>query len=414
MIVAMELVVVDSSWPLYKRVFVWVKLLRVWGGLRFDDSLHIAPADLVLRKGGLEARITSTKTTGPGKRVEVLYAFVSNDAYLVSQAWLEVGFRLLEGGAGHIARDYLLPLPSTDCLGFRASPAVYADSLAMTRALLRELPLLGVSGPFGAEVCVLTDEPALSSAAALYWSEHGDRALLVSWGACLGLPRETLDAIGRWGPSGSEQYVRTNRALVVAAQSAIAGAVRGGESLHLFDETGLLEGLVAHLTARGFSEGDALAQAEVLRLPGYAASDAAAAAPANDAAAAAEAFCVGPVGGRSAEERYAEPDTFKDGTLVVSLSVRSGLRCLHKVGGCWRRPGVDYQRFQVLSLPPTPDDYHRLCQSCWPGVAAWGPDAEKTTALGTEADQEERALRAAEIGSPSTSSSSTSGSEAED
>ena len=76
-----------------------------------------------------------------------------------------------------------------------------------------------------------------------HWTEHGDRALLVSWAAAIGDPKQVRDLLGRWSPSGSDEYVRTARATVLSTQQSIATTLRTtcrgravvGEKL-LFDE----------------------------------------------------------------------------------------------------------------------------------------------------------------------------------
>ena len=122
LIVSLELTVVLESFPRYKRVYAWAKLVRVWGGLRFDDLMHIAPADLHLRGEFLEGAIWSSKTTGAGRKVEVLHLYVSRHAFVAVPRWLEVGFQLLSDMAGPLARDYLLPMPDSMLEGVRATP----------------------------------------------------------------------------------------------------------------------------------------------------------------------------------------------------------------------------------------------------------------------------------------------------
>ena len=49
---AFELVVVDSSMPLFMRAFAWVKLVKLWAGLRTDDVQGIRPQHLEVRSDG--------------------------------------------------------------------------------------------------------------------------------------------------------------------------------------------------------------------------------------------------------------------------------------------------------------------------------------------------------------------------
>ncbi len=57
---------------------------------------------------------------------------------------------------------------------------------------------------------------------------------------------------------------------------------------------------------------------------------------------------------------------------VVSHSRKRGIRCLHLVGKCYRKPGTHYLVYDArgLDLPPA-EDYDQVCGSCWPdGFAA--------------------------------------------
>ena len=49
---------------------------------------------VVLEARGLRARLDRTKTSGAGKRLEVLHAFVSKSAWLQQEGWLDVGRQL--------------------------------------------------------------------------------------------------------------------------------------------------------------------------------------------------------------------------------------------------------------------------------------------------------------------------------
>ena len=173
--------------PPYKRAFVWYKLVRVWAGLRFDDALHVRPADMVLGPHGLAFAIVSTKTTGPGKRVEVVHASFSPSAFIAESGWLECGFKVLASVARCIDRDYLLPLPDAGFQAARPVPAGYSDCASMSRALLLELNVpVAATAAGGARRWGASERRLLGPDAALFWTEHSDRSVLASWGACLG------------------------------------------------------------------------------------------------------------------------------------------------------------------------------------------------------------------------------------
>ena len=108
--------------PPYKQAFAWSKLVKTWGSLRFDDTLSPSPADVVFKEGaGLECRLRRTKTSGPGKNVETLFAFVSVRCYAAASTWLKTGHVILSKLAD-FERDYFLPLPSGDFRSTRRVP----------------------------------------------------------------------------------------------------------------------------------------------------------------------------------------------------------------------------------------------------------------------------------------------------
>ena len=54
------------------------------------------------------------------------------------------------------------------------------------------------------------------------------------------------------------------------------------------------------------------------------------------------------------------------GHYVLALRAQAGFKTLHRVGSCWRRPGVDYGRFQDLGVAlPSPERYSSACKTCF-------------------------------------------------
>ena len=63
--------VLDTEAPQYAQVSAWLRMLLVWTAWRSDDLLRVAPAEVKLEGDMLELLPRRTKTTGPGKRIEV-------------------------------------------------------------------------------------------------------------------------------------------------------------------------------------------------------------------------------------------------------------------------------------------------------------------------------------------------------
>ena len=58
---------------------------------------------------------------------------------------------------------------------------------------------------------------------------------------------------------------------------------------------------------------------------------------------------------------------------VCSVTGRRGVRRLHFVGLCHRKPGYDFGMFNLLgSQMPGPEEYDEICKQCWP------PEVQKT------------------------------------
>ena len=85
------------------------------------------------------------------------------------------------------------------------------------------------------------------------------------------------------------------------------------------------------------------------------------------------------------------------GPDVVSMSMRTSVRCLHLVGRCWRQPGVTYFKYEDLGPIADASKYNRVCKHCWPSGFK-----------GTAVQAEEKAVNESEEESSSSSSSSGS------
>jgi hypothetical protein len=380
-VIALELVVIDADHAAYKRAYAWVTLIRIWAALRFDDSVHVRPSELTWsEKTGLSFYIRRSKTTGPGKRISVLTAHVGPEAFLVCQHWLGTGFALFKE-LGGLPRDYLLPMPMSDLSGFKRAPVRYADELVLLKAMLGELrcPHVGAEG-----VWKLGDEKLLPPELASFWSAHSHRAVLTSWGACLRLSRDVMDNLGRWASTGSCEYVRTTRALIVGAQSQIAAAVRAGKSAATFDgEDDLIADILKYMYEHGV---DAVRVNRALEdlcyfgkshSPGEPAGlSTPPAAPAVEAARSdAETEVVSPTAreasGAPGDAAQEDDDADIEYDHIISITGRTQARCLHMADGCYRARGLTFVQYEVHSGAVDPRLYDSVCKSCWKCTALY-------------------------------------------
>ena len=288
------------------------------------------------------------------------------------------GLRALQGARWPPAR-LLAPDADVGLVGLKHTPVRYADELVLLKAMLGELrcPQVGDEGVWklGAEKLLL---PELAS----FWSAHSHRAALTSWGACLRLPREVMDNLGRWASTGSSEYVRTTRALVVGAQAQIAAAVRaGGGAATLDGEDDLFADLLKYMHERGVGVEHANRALEGLHYfgkchspevpAGFSTLPAALAAEAAGSDAEAEVGRPVARGALGAADRTTSVPAQVDGypdieyDRIVSITGRTRARCLHMADGCYRARGLTFVQYEVHSGAVDPKLYDSVCKMCW-------------------------------------------------
>eukprot|EP00913_Durusdinium_trenchii_P014765 g13850.t1 len=223
MVLALEHIIMDKDKEKFKRVMAWYKLIKLWGALRSHDTEAIPPSTIKYEEPhGLEAQIMRTKTTGAGRKVEVVHLFIYSQAWLSYRGWLVEGLRIyksMDDDQRFAARDFLMCLPTVDLQSFRKTMMRYPDAMVFLRTLFTEL-LAQRKNEFGNYERLM--EPASSS----FWSEHSERVTIISWASACGIDKETRKRWGRWSPSVDEDYVTTTRQLIFAAQRKIAGYIR--------------------------------------------------------------------------------------------------------------------------------------------------------------------------------------------
>jgi integrase len=110
MFLSMELTVMSADSPRVHRMYAWARLIKVYGGLRWDDLQRLRPTDVELREAGLVGRLARTKTSGVGRRVRELPLFIPKGASLAATTWVETGFYLWKE-LFPLGRDFFLPRP---------------------------------------------------------------------------------------------------------------------------------------------------------------------------------------------------------------------------------------------------------------------------------------------------------------
>ncbi|CAE7029843.1 unnamed protein product [Symbiodinium sp. CCMP2592] len=226
-LLACELLVCNTSADTWSRFYAFIILLQVWATLRVDDLQNINPASITLSQLGLKMTLDRTKTSGAGKHVGRLQAFVMRGISLSGFDWIGHGYRLLNSEALKFERDFL-------CVRFcgdrdtASQGFIDNEEVALNiRKLLQELPMpVKKSGKW----TYSRDSRMLPEAVVPYFTGHSGRHTLPSLAAAAGVGKEPRDYLGRWSAAkhGSQDYVLTSRQVVHHVQSTTCRAILEG------------------------------------------------------------------------------------------------------------------------------------------------------------------------------------------
>ena len=368
------------------RIVAWVKLLKLWGTLRYDDLQRIIPSELRYTWGRLATVLKVTKTSGPAKRVQEMPVVISDEAYVRSADWIKVGFDLLRRAAP-FDRDYLLPKMTGDMNFFVQKMASYNDMCAYS-ATLRRLVRLPRSG-----------DKLIPAELVGFWTEHSERATVPTGLAILGTRKEERDMLGRWRPEGSDAYIRSYGGIVRRLQKKFAKILRSEERSEELDERDIAESAMAWLQERSPQEaggGDADPREDVMTRLG-------------------QAMMVGPQfevppeqgeelpggdeDGETLEmepadgvEHDQDPDMRRAAYMVVRVS--GSCRRLHRaVGGCWMGRSKVFRSATEYDKKPEESEYTHVCRVCWPPRrgeerASESPDGSSSSSSSSSSDVE--------------------------
>ena len=135
---AMEEAVVNFLGDANKNCLVldlWQALVILWGSMRFDDSLHVAPSTVQFNTGGLQLRAWQTKRdrVRRGTRIAVCNASVGD------VEWLSPGFRLWKELApdDYLRGDFFLCQNDTKTMSWSV-PVTYHAFVSNLRLIMTE------------------------------------------------------------------------------------------------------------------------------------------------------------------------------------------------------------------------------------------------------------------------------------
>ena len=86
-----EKVVVDRWRPTLVRVTAWVRSLKYWASMIFDDLVWLDPDSVLMSEAGLEATMSQSKTSNKLTKADALKIFVSTAAFFSEKTWLMEG-----------------------------------------------------------------------------------------------------------------------------------------------------------------------------------------------------------------------------------------------------------------------------------------------------------------------------------
>ena len=359
MMEAFEHVVEDENQLLGVRIVAWVKLVKLWGTLRWDDLQKMVPKELKYFGGRMTTILRTTKTTGPTKRVRELPVCISEHAYISSNCWLKTGFDLLKQH-GWFERDYLLPKLNTSWTGFRKVMANYNDISSYSAYLRRKLKRPG------------QDEVMIHPILAAYWTEHSERATLPTGLALLRAPKEERDMLGRWKPDGSDTYLRMYNGVVSRLQLQFAKVARTGERSRTLDERDVIESAMSWITDRCDQLSDDRVQRVLQHLQTSMECEVQQGWNEVEEEVPEVASLFGPLVEdiSDTEDRTAGSKVErKEQRLPMFVVVNNGSKCkrLHKSrGGCWMGRDMNFKSSAEYSTLPNPEEYTHYCKVCWP------------------------------------------------
>ena len=349
MIESMEKYSVDPDKPKYLRIVCWVRLLKIWGSLRYDCHTHMRPQELLLASNGISTILRRTKTSGGPRRVSELPVHVGKDSFLCNPDWLHKGFKLLQQLAP-FERDYLLPRGSRDLTGVAKQMARYEDASGAGAAVLRDLDKADMSGKL------------LLPEFATFWTEHSERNLLSSVLVFMDVEKSKRDLVGRWKPEGSDVYMRTYNVVVSKLQHQCAVALTRATRFEDLGEEEVVKDLEAWLViTKGYSHENAAEMADSFRknINGFPVS-------------------VRTMIGAPAISGFGDPDAEfpnsesedddinppqQDGFVIVYEGSKARL---HKNAGCWHVRLRKLNKTEFHQVMPEASAFHTICKLCWP------------------------------------------------
>jgi len=298
-----------------------------------------------------------------------LPVFVPAEVSLSGAPWCMVGYVLWEKYHDK-GNDFFLhrPVLSLDYFGVKAADSTDATALGVSLFSELRVPRKRFEEG-GKDTWAESEELLLVGRLAEGWTNHSERATVVSALAALGVDKGRRNMLGRWSPDGSDDYVRTHRAIVRELLGKFMGPVVAGNSFEAYDEGEIVSEVSKRLKARDMDEIEVDSWAADFKGKAMVVSKAFGFMEPGSPTEVASLPSVELSPGEVEED---EPTS----KYVVSITRGGSCARLHKAMGCWRARRLAFAKYELLDLDPPPQDsYSDYCRTCWKreGAAASVP-----------------------------------------
>ena len=404
---ALEVYVVGENHPLGLRILAWVRLIKVFGVLRWDDLQRIRPGDLRLVGGSLVGTLYQTKTSGAGKKVKTLPMVIPRSAYVLDAGWQEAGYALW-CQLRNQGRDYFLPRLRGDLVEFFDCQATSADMATLHSLLMSHLVAPVVKkdpedGPYAQWIA--GESPLLTEPLWSGWSGHSERATMPSLFAAMGVSKQERDPLGRWSPSGSDDYVRDYKALIRGLFDKFRALLAEGNFERIIDDDDAMQCVQKFISKRTGKDEDegvelAIGMFQVIATDVYERMQT-------------QGMERTPVGEDGQEPRCADLAKELEMELaqeedvapyLIVMSKRGAVLKLHRGDGCHQARSRCFASYEVCTLDPVPTNmYTSFCRNCWPKGMPSTPEEDDDTSedsSGSEDQDDDSAASAAALTTP--------------
>ena len=344
--------------------------------MRFDDHRGLLPCDVNISAAGMQAKLTRTKVSGSDKHLNFRTVIIAPAAYVQYKNWLAVGWDLLRKGAPH-ERDYLLPAPSNNFLGFKTKELKYSTAFAAQTHIISTARFRGLS--------------VFECSTGHYYTPHSGRNFMPSAASVLGFSKAERDILGGWSAERSQRYTRTAKYKIAQMQTAVAATFRSLEPDQLA-ESDDIDALADFLRSWDVPEESIRKSLKILCLRSYAdleRPDSVEPIPADCDVVPCELLLddfdekaevqkklskekqqAGNRGrsellGSDHKQARSEIRSQLQEGYFISHSGKKAIRVVHRLGRCYMLPGVDYLSFSYAGEQfPAFDEYDTVFKWC--------------------------------------------------